>query len=253
MSSRSNTTLAVLTASIVALFAPAIANASVTSKPPCKKHAGELYSDNSGWIRVWHDRDSILACSQATARWNAKKQQWKFTFVTKRLGPWSRGSKVSYDWASDTVVWLRPQKSNAGTVQRLWASTVSGSPVLRRVPAHPGVGGVAADGAFSALAYGPGVLAWISGDAAFMVKLGGGQSTFSSGFTTPPTVAGPIVALGSWAGAADALASSLHIASESGEADECGGGGTVTVSINPVGTKLEARSDYSYDGKCYGL
>lgn len=254
MSSRARSASLVLIAVIAGLTAPAAADAAAKPKVPCPKHSGGLYADNSGWIRVWHDRLSVYACSPSSYRWSKTQQRHIVKFATKRLGPWGEGSTFSYDYVSDTAIWLRPQGVGAGRVTRLWAAGLSGNQILRRVPARPGVNGTAADGDFGTLKFGPAVLAWTSGDAAFMVPLGGTASVqFGEGIATAPVTAGPIVALGVWPGAAESLAATLRIDAESGDADECGGGGTYTVSVNPAGTPVEARSSYGYDGKCYGL
>jgi hypothetical protein len=248
---------ALASAALAAIVLGAASSANASSTPSCPKRSGELYTNSKvrapSAMRVFHDKKSLYGCQVVSTRWSKKQQRWIKKVSTKRLGRWTTGTKLSFDWYSKTAIWTRPLAATderpAG-YRRLWVARIGGQSIVAGVKARPGVLGPASDGQIDALKVDAGLVAWASGDAAFLIPLQQKTPRFSDGFDAPPVSKGPIWQLGVWPGAGPRLAETLEISNVVGVADECGGGGTATVSLSPADTALKAETSFGWDGRC---
>ena len=198
----------------------------------CPKQRGTLATDELG--RVWHRGRSLYACTTSGERRPA----------TKRMGPWTPSTRVSFDGA--TVAWTTRVARGGTRVDRLWAGFAGdGSRWLSGAQAVPAAGDApAAEARVLALRSLGSSVAWVTDGSQLAVAAESPDDYEPTTLDTPSVTlrpdAGRVLA-GAWPDtpAAD-LAATLELEQEPSEGDDCGGTEAFTASVRPTGSAAPA-------------
>jgi hypothetical protein len=236
-----SSSIAVLAVAATAAAAlPAVASADVRMAP-CPRVGGELVRVFNGDVYV---RDGAL--------WGCTAQ-YALQPVTRRLGPWGKGSTAVFDGRYAT--WTTRSGSRATTRDRV-SSVDVGTGAVRFRDVAPVPGSSADDRIVGLKAYSL-AAAWVTVRGTLVLSVQeplrapkeiGAGSAAGGGLVLPlrPTGDGRLV-VGRWLGQADAVARSFAMDALGGAGSPCGGRSTPLTTVKPLadGPRVGASWDVS--------
>jgi hypothetical protein len=228
---------AVLALCALSAAAPA---ASLAASRSCAARPHTVAARSGG--KVWHSGASLFGCTTAYG------PSLGHTPRTRRLGPWTPGTKVAFDGV--TAVWSVPKAAG----DRVWADNLdSGEHWLTGTRIVPGsAGGHFTDGRVQRLMLTTEGAAWITRDSQVVLALHEPASdpTPFGALAAPLSADKQLLLVGSFPGvAASTLAQSATLEVVGGDGDECGGVDTYRLSVapDPSGPRIGADWDGDWE------
>lgn len=234
--------IALTTACVAVISTLVIAAPQAVAAPTktCANHRGQLYAFEQS-ARVWHDKDSLRSC--VITRQGGKSRR---RFV--RLGSWRSGARF-VGVTAGTAVWLAPVRDASGRLtgaDRIWGRALTGGPVvLTGIKAHLTTDGSPIDGPIAVIRMSDGLVAWTSGDGAYVAVTSSFEAIAGpeQDYLQTALDRGEVAELGTWPGKAAQIAATLKIGRWGSDGDECAhvywAPVTVTPDTAPVGVTMQ--------------